>query len=129
MSVTQRGGGFRLSLIYATQRSFSGEERVAREERRGVAVGPDAEQDEVEDGEARRVLHRELLDELLLVRVRELLEVVEQVWVNRVDLRGRDARRDLGEELAHAERVVRVFVVERDDALVGVEDVPVRELK
>lgn len=101
------------------------EELVAGEERAGVAVGADAEEDEVEDGKARGVLHGELVDELLLVRVRELLEVVREVRVDRVDLVRGDARGKLGEELAHAERVVRVFVVERDDALVGIEDVPV----
>ena len=120
MSVTQRGGGFRLSLIYATQRSFSGEERVAREERRGVAVGPDAEQDDVEDRAARGVLNRELADELRLARFREVLEVIRELGVDRVDRQRRAIRGELPEEFARAERVVRVFVVERHDALVGV---------
>ncbi len=99
------------------------EERVAGEERGGVAVGADAEEDEVKDGETRRLLLRELPDELFLVRVCELLEVVEQVGVDGVDVLARDGH--LRVERARGEVVVRVGVVERNDALVGVEDVPV----
>ena len=102
------------------------EERVAGEERGGVAVGADAEEDEVKDGEARRLLLRELPDELLLVRVRELLEVVELVRVDRVDVLGGNGH--LRVERALGEEVVRVGVVERDDTLVGVEDVPVETM-
>ena len=42
---------------------------MAGEERGGVAVGADAEEDKVKDGEARRVPLCELLDELFLVRI------------------------------------------------------------
>ena len=99
------------------------EELVAREERGGVAVGADAEEDEVKDGEARRVLLRELPDELFLVRVRELLDIAEQLRVDRVDVLGKDGH--LRVERGQGKVVVRVGVVERDDALVCIEDVPV----
>lgn len=46
---------------------FLRQEGVAREQGRGMPVWPHAEHDEVENGEPRRVLLRELLDELLLV--------------------------------------------------------------
>lgn len=98
------------------------QERVLREERRSMAVGAHAEQDEVEDGEARGVFIRELADELLLVRVRKLVEVVEQARVNRVDVLRWDGH--LGEELVRAELVIRVWVVEWHDAFVRVEDMP-----
>ena len=81
--------------------------------------------DDVEDEESRGVLCRELADEPPLVRARELLEVVRELGVDRVDCQLRAIRGELPEELARAERVVRVFVVERDGALVRVEDVPV----
>jgi hypothetical protein len=100
------------------------EEFVAREERGGVAVGADAEEDKVKDGEARRVLLRELPDELFLVRVRELLSIVELLRVDRVDVLGRDGH--LRVERVLGELVVRVGIVERDDALVRIEDVPVK---
>ena len=100
-----------------------GEELVAREERSGVAVRADAEEDEVKDREARRVLLCKLPDELFLVRVRELFEVTEQLCVDRVDVLGRN--RNLRVEQALGEVVVRVGVVERHNALVRIEDVPV----
>jgi hypothetical protein len=95
---------------------------VAGEERGGVAVGADAEEDEVKYGEARRGLLCELSNELLLVCVCELLEVVEQIRVDRVDVLARDGH--LRVERACGEGVVRVGVVERNDALVGIEYVP-----
>lgn len=99
-----------------------GEELMARKERRGVAVGADAEEDEVKDGKTRRVLLREFVDELLLVRVGELLEVVRERVIDGVDVVARDG--DLGEELVRAEEMIGVGVVERHDALIGVEDLP-----
>ena len=98
------------------------QEFVAREERGRVAVGADAEQDKVKDGETRRVPLRKLLDELLLVRVRELLEVVSQRIVDRVDVLGEDGH--FGVERVLRELVVRVLVVEGHDAFIGVEDAP-----
>ena len=98
------------------------QELVSREERGRVAVGADAEEDEVKDGEARRVPLGELLDELLLVRVRELLEVVQLRLVDRVDVVARDGH--FGEERVEREFVVGIFMVEGHDAFVGVEDVP-----
>ena len=46
--VSRRGGGFGESSTTATQRLALGQDRMAGEERADVAVGPDAEQDEVE---------------------------------------------------------------------------------
>ena len=40
---------------------------MAREQRSGVPIRPNAEQDEVEDWESCRVPRRELVDQLLLV--------------------------------------------------------------
>lgn len=98
------------------------QERVLREERRSVSVGAHAEQDEVEDGEARGVFIRELANELLLIRVRKLVEVVEQGRVDRVDVLRWDGH--LGEELVRAEFVIGVRVVEWHGAFVRVEDMP-----
>lgn len=89
---------------------------MAREERSGVAIGANAKEDEVKDGEARRVLLCKLPDELFLIRVRELFEVVEQRCVDRVDVLGKN--RNLRVEQALSELVVRVGVVEKDDTLV-----------
>lgn len=100
------------------------EELVAGEEGRDVAVGTEAEEDEVENGEAGRVLHGELLDELLLVRVRELFEVTEEVRVDGVDGGLGPSGGELGEELADAEPMVRILVVEGHDALINVENMP-----
>ena len=98
------------------------EELVAREERGRVAVGADAEQDKVKDGEARRVLLRKLVNQLLLVRVRELFQVVLQRWVDRVDVGWRDGH--FGVERVLRELVVGIFMIERDDAFVYVKDMP-----
>ena len=100
------------------------QEWVSWEEGAGVAVRTDTEEDEVEDGEARRVLHGELLDELLLVRVRELFEVTEEVRVDGVDGGLGPSGGELGEELADAEPMVRILVVEGHDALINVENMP-----
>ena len=98
------------------------QELVAWEERGRVAVGADAEQDEVKDGEARRVLLRKLADQLLLVCVRELLEVVQQRWVDRVDVLWRDGH--LGVERILRKLVVGICMIERDDAFVCIKDMP-----
>ena len=58
------------------------------EERRSMSIGSDAEEDEVEDGEARGVLRGELTDELGLVCVCELVEVVEEGGVDGVYVLG-----------------------------------------
>ena len=98
------------------------QERVLWEERRGVPVRAHPEQDKVEDGEPRGVLHRELADELLLVCVGELVEIVEQRGVDRVDVLLRDGH--LGEEHVRAELVVRVLVFERYGAFIRVVYMP-----
>jgi hypothetical protein len=99
-----------------------GEERVPREQRRGVPVRTKTEEDQVKDGEARGVCGGKLLDKLLLVRIGEVVEVVEQGNVQRVNVFGWD--RNFGEKLRHAKMVIAVLIVERDGALVSVEDVP-----
>lgn len=81
-----------------------GEKGVAGEERRCVTVRADAEKDEIEDGEARRVLLCEFSDELLLVGVGELLEVVPEGRVDGMDVVGGDGH--FGEELVQAEFVI-----------------------
>jgi hypothetical protein len=113
-----------------------GQERVAWEEGARVAVRADTEQDEVEGGETGRVLGRELADELLLVGVCDILERVlgvherlgrgwvDELWVDSVDVFLWNG--DFGPEVGRAERVVGVLVVEGDDALVRVVDLPVR---
>ena len=103
------------------------EEFVTGEERGRVAVGSDAEQDEVKDGEARRVALSEFPDELLLVCVRELFQVVLKRVVDRVDVLGRDGHFRV--ERVLGELVVRVFVVEGHDAFVDVEDAPKRKAR
>lgn len=66
------------------------EKLVTGEERGGVAVGTHAEEDKIEDGEAGCVLLCEFLDELLLIRVGEFLEVGEEIGVDSVYVGGGD---------------------------------------
>jgi len=63
---------------------------VTGEKGGGVAIGTHAEEDEIKDGEAGSVLLCEFTDELLLIRVGELLKVVEESGVDSVYMGGRD---------------------------------------
>ena len=80
------------------------EELVAWEKGASVAVWANSQEDKVKDGEARRVLLGKLVDELLFVGIRELLEIVEVCGVDGVDVGGGDG--DVVKELCHAEMVV-----------------------
>lgn len=81
-----------------------GEQLVAWEKGASVAVWTDAEKDKVKDGEARRVLLGELVDELLFVGICEFLEIVELSCVDGVDVGRGDG--NMVKELGHAELVV-----------------------
>lgn len=81
-----------------------GEQLVAREERAGVAIRTDSKKDEVENGEAGRVLLGELVDELFFVGICEFFEIVEKSGVERVNVRRGDG--DVIEQLGLAEIVV-----------------------
>jgi hypothetical protein len=93
------------------------------EEGTRVTVRAHAEEDEVEHGEPGGVLFGKEGDELFLVLVRQLVQVVEQGFVDRVDLFPRDG--DVLQEGLVAGSKVRVFVVERDDTFITEEDFPV----
>ena len=110
-----------------------GQERMSWEERAGVPVGADAEKDEVEDRETRRVLLGKLANELLFVCVRDFLECVlvrrisssgfDQGGINGMDIFLRN--RDFGPKMRLAEAVVGVFMIQWNDTFVGIEDLPV----
>lgn len=95
---------------------------MAGEERCGMSIGSHAKQNEVEDREASRVLLGELLDELFLVRIRQLFKIVQESGVEGVYLFLRNW--NLGEEDFRAGSVIGVRVVERDHTLINVEDMP-----
>ena len=59
---------------------------VFREQGRGVSVGPHSEQDKIKHGESRRVLAGKLPDQLLLVRIRKFVEIVQQFWVDGMNI-------------------------------------------
>jgi len=99
---------------------------VVWEQRSRVAIWPDAEQDEVEHWEARRVLRGELDDQLAFVRVNELLDVAEEGGIDVMNVSERDI--DFREEDIHSEFVVGVFVVERHNSLIGIVNLPVDTL-
>ena len=96
---------------------------VSGEEGTSVSIRSHPEQDQVEHGEPRRVLLGKESDELLLVLIRELVQVVEEGFVDRVDLFARDG--DVLQKGLVAGSKVRVFVVEGDDPFVTEEDFPV----
>jgi hypothetical protein len=95
---------------------------MAREERGRVAIGADAEQNKVKDGKARRVLLGKFADQLLLVGICELFQVVLERYVDRVYVGWRDGH--FGVERVLRELVVGIYVIERDNAFVGIKDVP-----
>lgn len=95
---------------------------MSGEERSGVTVGPDAEEDEVEDRETSRVFLSELADELFLVSVGKFFEVVEKGSVDGVNVFGWDG--GVAVELFLSKAVVGVFVIEGNATFVGIEDLP-----
>lgn len=103
--------------VRLAQKFMSGEERTS------VSIRSHTEQDQVEHGEPRGILLGKESDELLLVLVRELVEVVQQRFVDGVNLLSGDG--DVLEESLVTGSKVGVFVVERDDTFVTEEDFPV----
>jgi hypothetical protein len=99
-----------------------GEEFVAGEKRTGVAVRAHAEQDQIKDGESSGVLFGKQTDKLFLVLVRQLVEVIQERFVDGVDLFPWD--RNVREESIVAGSEVGVLVVERYDTFVTEEDLP-----
>ncbi len=98
-----------------------------------MPVGAYAEEDEVEDGETGGVFAGEFADELLLVRVCDLLErILRIVCGGGFDKGGVDGvdvflgNGDFRPKLGRVECVVGILVVEGDDALVCVEYLPRR---
>jgi len=116
------GRWFRRVFQVSNPSILFGQQWVVWEQRSRVPVRPDAEQDKVEDREPCRVLLCEREDQLPLVRVGELLKVIEEGGVNVVNVFVRYI--DFGEEDVCAEFVVGVFVVERYNSLIGVEYLP-----
>jgi hypothetical protein len=95
---------------------------VSREKRTGVAVRAHAEQDQIKDGESSGVLFGKQTDKLFLVLVRQLVEVIQERFVDGVDLFPWD--RNVREESIVAGSEVGVLVVERYDTFVTEEDLP-----
>ena len=62
------------------------EKGVIREERGSVAIWTHAEEDEIEDRKAGRVFHGELADEFSFIGVGELVKIVEEGYVDGVDV-------------------------------------------
>lgn len=116
--------GFRAVGNISHPSVFLCEQFVAGEEGCGVSVGTYTEEDEIEDGETRSVLLSELVDEFFLVRIGELFDIVGKGIIDRVDVLRRDG--DFAEEFGDAEAMVGVFVVERDNALICIVDLPIR---
>lgn len=102
-------------------------QRVAGEERAGVAIGAAAEEEEIEDGQANRVAAGEASDEGLLVLVGEFLKVVQVLSVDCVDS-GLLTLGDLVQKLLLEKGIVGIVVVEGNSALVGEEDLPASEI-
>jgi hypothetical protein len=101
---------------------FFGQQLMPGEERRGVPVRTHSEEDQVEHWEARGIFLGEFMNELLLVRVGKLFEVVEQRDVEDMDVMRGDGY--FGKEEIGTRKMIGIGVIERHDAFVGVEDVP-----
>lgn len=95
---------------------------VSGEEGAGVSIRTHTEEDEVEDGESGGVLLSEEGDQLFFVFVGELVQVVEEGFVDRVDLRTRD--RDMFEEGFVTCSEVAVLVIEFNYSFIAEEDLP-----
>lgn len=93
-------------------------------ERARVSVGSTAEEDEIEEGQFDGVALGEDGNESLLVLIGAFLRIVETLLVNGEDFGPAQCLGDVVEEIFLHESVVGVFVVERDDAFVGVENFP-----
>lgn len=96
-----------------------------------MAVGPAAEEHEVENRELDAVLGGEDAHQLLLVQVGELLGIIvtDVVGVDAVDFGGAHLRGDLADQLVLQQTEVAVGMVEGHGPLVGEEDVPLGELR
>lgn len=105
------------------------QKRRAREQAAGMAVGPAAQQQQVEHGQPHAVPRREDADEGLFVLIGEFLRIVEVLDVDWEDLWFAELGGDLVQNFRLDQAVVAIFVVERDEALVGVEDLPLVELE
>lgn len=92
-----------------------------------MSIWTDTEEDEIEYGETGGVFLCEFTDELFFVGVGQFFEVVEEGCIDCVDVFGWD--RGVAEEFLRCKTVIGVFVVERDAALVGVEDLPVSAIR
>lgn len=101
-----------------------GEQFMAGEERTGVSVRSHSEQDQVKHGESSGVLFSEQRNKLFLVLVREFIEVVQERFVNGVDLF--PWNRDVRKEGVIAGSEVGVLVVEGDHTFITEEDFPDR---
>lgn len=102
------------------------QQRVTGEQRSCVSIRAETKQDKVEDREPRRILRCKLEDQLLLVGVGEFFGVIEEGWINVMDVPERYG--DFREEDIRAEFVIGVFVVERYKPFVGVVDMPINPL-
>lgn len=94
------------------------------EERAGVSVWTDAEEDEVEDRKTSRVFLGKLVDKRFLVCVGELFEVIEERDVDGVNVVWRYG--NFAEQLLLAKMVVGVVVIQRNTTFIGKENLPVR---
>jgi len=99
-----------------------GEELVSGEERSRVSIGSHSEKDQIEDGEASRLLLREFVDELLFVSIGELLQVVEMRRIDGMNVMCRD--RDFGKQMGGARQVVGIGVIKGYYTLIDIEDLP-----
>lgn len=100
------------------------EQFMPGEERTGVSVRSHSEQDQVKHGESGGVLFGEQRDKLFLVLIRKFIEVVQEGFVNGVDLFPRDG--DMRKEGVVAGSEVGVLVVEGDHTFITEEDFPDR---
>jgi len=102
-------------------------EGVIREEGGGVPIWTHAQEDEIEYWKASRVFHCEFANEGLFVCVRELFKVVEEGWIDGVDVVLRNS--DFGEKRVHTSIVVRIGVIKGDSTFVNVVDLPINLAK
>lgn len=101
------------------------QEAVAGEKGAGVAVGSATEQKEVEDGQAYGVARGKRVDKHLLIGIGDIGGITsDEVLVDRVDSRLGGVRGKLVEKLGLEESVIGVFMVKRNNTLVGKENLP-----
>jgi len=92
-----------------------------------MSVWADAEEDEVKDWEPSGVFLGELMDKRLLIRVGELFEVIQEGYVDGVNVLFWYG--NLAKEFLPAKIVVGVFVIQRYTALISEEDLPVGRIR